>query len=253
MAEMLYQIPLNDAFRSGDECPFCYVERAVEQDLIDYVLGSCASYMERDMRDITDRKGFCRMHFKKMNDYGNTLGNAWILKTHFMRINGELEDVIRKQKHIRISLKDRLRPSSERKTPIGVWAAEKERSCYICEEFDKTFDRYVETFFHMYKNDPKFPDAVRACKGFCIPHFGRLMEEAEFKIPAQMRDEFYETMTGLMMEHMQRLQEDVTWLVNKFDYTYADADWKNSRDANPRGMQKLKGGHPADPPYSRDK
>ena len=32
-----------------------------------------------------------------------------------------------------------------------------------------------------------------------------------------------------------------------------DADWKNSKDAIQRGMQKLKGGCPADPPYKMNK
>ena len=51
---------------ADDECPFCYIERNVEQDIMDYVLGSCASYMESDTRDATDKAGFCRMHYKKM-------------------------------------------------------------------------------------------------------------------------------------------------------------------------------------------
>ena len=74
MKEKLYTIPLNDAMNADDECPFCYIERNVEQDILDYVLGSCASYMESDTRDATDKAGFCRMHYKKMFDYGNTLG-----------------------------------------------------------------------------------------------------------------------------------------------------------------------------------
>ena len=45
MKEKLYTIPLNDAVNADDECPFCYIERNVEQDLMDFVLGSCASYM----------------------------------------------------------------------------------------------------------------------------------------------------------------------------------------------------------------
>ena len=76
MKEKLYTIPLNDAVNAGDECPFCYIERNVEQDLMDFVLGSCASYMESDVREDTDREGFCRTHMKKMFDYGNTLGNG---------------------------------------------------------------------------------------------------------------------------------------------------------------------------------
>ena len=57
----------------------------------------------------------------------------------------------------------------------------------------------------------------------------------------------------LMQQNLDRLQEDVDWLVEKFDYRYKDADWKNSKDANQRGMQKLKGGYPADAPYKPSK
>ena len=39
----------------------------------------------------------------------------------------------------------------------------------------------------------------------------------------------------------------------KFDYTNENADWKNSKDAVQRGMQKLKGGYPADQPYRSSK
>ena len=66
MKEELYTIPLMDAFRAEDECPFCYIERAVEQDLMDFCLGAGSSYMEADIREATDKAGFCRAHFKKM-------------------------------------------------------------------------------------------------------------------------------------------------------------------------------------------
>ena len=92
MKEKIYTIPLNDAVNADDECPFCFIERVVEQDLLDFVLGSGSSYMESDVREITDRTGFCRMHFKKMFDYGNTLGNGWILKTHYKKMNQELQE-----------------------------------------------------------------------------------------------------------------------------------------------------------------
>ena len=92
MKEKLYTIPLNDAMNAEDECPFCFIERNVEQDIMDYVLGSCASYMESDTREATDKAGFCRMHYKKMFDYGNTLGNGWILKTHYKKLIAEMKD-----------------------------------------------------------------------------------------------------------------------------------------------------------------
>ena len=42
MKEQLYTIPLNDAVDANDECPFCFIERNIERDLLDFVLGSSA-------------------------------------------------------------------------------------------------------------------------------------------------------------------------------------------------------------------
>ena len=56
-----------------------------------------------------------------------------------------------------------------------------------------------------------------------------------------------------METNLKRLEGDVSWMVEKFDYRNADADWKNSKDAIQRGMQKLKGGYPAAPIYHQNK
>ena len=73
MKEKLYTIPLNDAVNANDECPFCFIERELEQNSLDFVLGNSSSYMESDIRDQTDNTGFCRVHMKKMFDYGLSL------------------------------------------------------------------------------------------------------------------------------------------------------------------------------------
>lgn len=108
MKEQLYMIPLNDAVNAGDECPFCNIERQIEQNLSDFVLGSGSSYMESDIREQTDRQGFCRAHFKKMFDYGNTLGNGWILKTHYKRMQEEFDKVTKSYTPGHISFKSRF-------------------------------------------------------------------------------------------------------------------------------------------------
>ena len=66
--------------------------------MMDFVLGHGASYMEADIRDMTDQEGFCRAHFKKMFDYGNSLGNAWILKTLMKRHEEEMDHVWKKNR-----------------------------------------------------------------------------------------------------------------------------------------------------------
>ena len=98
MKEKLYTIPLMDAFKAEDECPFCFVERQLEQHAMDFVLGAGASYMEDDVRAETDKMGFCRTHYKKMYDYGNRLGAGLILKTHFQYKTKELHEQIVKER-----------------------------------------------------------------------------------------------------------------------------------------------------------
>ena len=253
MKEQLYTIPLNDAINANDECPFCFIERNVEQDLLDFVLGSGSSYMESDVREATDQAGFCRNHFKKMFAYGNTLGNGWILKTHFLHMNKEMYDQFRSFTPQKTPLMGKLKKNAAQRSSIGAWAKEQEKSCYICKRFEETYSRYLDTFFVMYKKDGEFRDKIKNGKGFCLPHFGDLCDAAETRLNEKEKAEFYPMLFTLMENNMKRLSDDVAWLVEKYDYRNQAADWKNSKDAVQRGMQKLAGGYPADDPYKMNK
>ena len=122
MKEQLYTIPLNDAVNAQDECPFCFIHRSIEQDLLDFVLGSGSSYMEADIREQTDKAGFCRYHFQKMFDYGNTLGNAWILKTHYQRMIREMQQEFASFRPGKSSLLGKFKKVEGNENTIGMWA-----------------------------------------------------------------------------------------------------------------------------------
>ncbi|WP_306307370.1 DUF6062 family protein [Cellulosilyticum ruminicola] len=92
MKDTIYTIPLTEAFNAQDECPFCFITRKLEQDAISFILG--AAYMEDDIRAVTDKIGFCKEHYKKMYDYGNRLGSALILHTHYIALQKELAQQI---------------------------------------------------------------------------------------------------------------------------------------------------------------
>ena len=92
--EKLYTIPLNDAMNENDECIFCSLERNLLYKTMDFVLGDSSSYMESDIREMTDKEGFCREHTKMMFDYGNALGNGLILETHLKKVRQELHEQI---------------------------------------------------------------------------------------------------------------------------------------------------------------
>ena len=251
MKETIYTIPVNDAFDSGDECPFCYLERESEQRTIRYVLGPGASYMEPDVRSATDAAGFCRSHYQKMYDFGNTLGCALMMQTYYDRmmeeLNEQLEAFEMPDKRPILSVRKQIGA----KLPLVEWLQKKQEPCFICGRIRDNQKRYFSTFFVLIK-DPEFRNKVERSKGFCLHHFGQLLDCAQEELPNSQREWFYDTVTELMKTNISRVKEDIDWFVQKHDYRQASAPWKNSTDAVPRGMQKLRGGHPSDKPYKTD-
>ena len=249
MKEQIDTIPVNEAFESGDECPFCYLERQAEQRAIRYVIGPGASYMEPDVRAATDSKGFCRQHFKRLYDYSNALGNALVMQTYFVGLQKELEN---EMGGLELPGKRGLfskKPTEE--LPMLQWAKRKTGSCFLCDRLEYNMDRYYTTFFYMIK-DETFRKKVEESKGFCMHHFTELLSHAQTKLPNSQIQWFYETVCALMKENLARVQGDLDWFIDKFDYRNASAPWKNSKDAVSRSMQKLQGGYPADGPFKQD-
>lgn len=250
MKEKLYTIELTDAVKSGDECCFCWLERKMEQENLEFVLGS--SYMESDVREETSLHGFCRHHTKMMYDYGNTLGNAWILKSRMEKVRADLAG--------RTGTKT---PQANRSSILksffsgagkhGAGKSGETRggadSCYICGRMEKIYARMLDTFAWMLEHDSDFGKSLSESKGFCLRHFEEAEEICERTCRTQVWEEWKPKLDRLMMENLDRVQEDVNWLIEKYDYRNKDADWKESRDAVPRAMQKLVGTHPADPVF----
>lgn len=257
MKEKIYTIPLMDAFRAQDECPFCFIERNLEQHAMDFVLGSGASYMEDDVRAETDKIGFCRTHYKKMFDYGNRLGTGLILTTHFKKKNEELKQQMKMFSPAKASVLGHFKKTKvdaeNPRTNIGAWVKEQTASCYICDYYKNTYNRYLDTFFELYRKSPEFRELLKNSKGFCIPHFADLVETGDTLLSDKEKQSFYGDLFPLMEHNLQRVTEDLEWFCDKFDYKNKDADWKNSRDAIQRGMQKAAGGYPADPVYKAEK
>ena len=93
--EKIYTIPLMDAFKAEDECPFCFIERNLEQHAMDFVLGSGASYMKMMSGQKQMKWDFAERTTKKMFDYGNRLGCGLILTTHFKKKNQEFKEQLK--------------------------------------------------------------------------------------------------------------------------------------------------------------
>ena len=254
MKEKLYTIPLMDAFRAEDECPFCYIERNLEQHAIDFVLGPEASYMQDDIRAETDAMGFCREHYQKMFTYGNPLGSSLILETHLKKMLGELKKEMKGYSSTgKMGFVDKLRKdvsAASDTNNVSKWVHEKEDSCYICNHIKMNYDRYIATFFVLFKRgETEFIDLVKSGKGLCLHHLADLLDCAPLYLNEKEQKELRDILFPQMETNLERILEEVDWFQKKFDYRFRDADWKTSKDAVQRTMQKIAGGYPADEPY----
>ncbi len=258
MKETLYTIPLTDAFLADDECPFCNIERKLEHDALDYILGSASAYMQSDIREQTNKLGFCRRHYKDMFQYGNALGNAIMLTSYFAELNEQFQKKLSNTAPQKPTLFSRFKKDSAsddetEETALTTWIRKRERDCFICRQQSETYKRYLDTFFLMVRTDSEFYSIMKKSKGFCLHHFAQIIDMAGKKLSGRTLEDFYSDIYHLMKENMNRIEADVNWFVEKFDYRNRDADWKTSRDAVPRAMQKIAGGYPADSYYKTAK
>lgn len=142
-------------------------------------------------------------------------------------------------------------PDPEAKTNnVSTWIRMQNKSCYICEQIETTYERYLATFFELFKrNEDEFMDLLKNGKGFCLPHFGDLLSGAERYLNEKDQARLREILFPQMIQNLERITGDVEWFQKKFDYQFKDADWKDAKDAVQRAMQKAGSGYPADPPY----
>lgn len=248
MKQQIHTVPVVKAFQSGDECPFCHLHRDAERRAIRFYAGPSASYMEPEIRKITTQTGFCQEHTKKLYDYGNQLGSALMVQSHYADLLEELQTQL---KNFEIP-KKRLFPSKKEKN-IPFWQHLQERTaqCSVCNQLNDSLDRHYQVFFSLLK-EQEFCRMLEESKGFCIPHFARMLQMAEKHLPQRKAEWFYPTVYRVMEQNMVRVKEDLEWYIQKHDYRFVSADWKNSKDSLQRAMQKISAGYPDDPPFRKD-
>ncbi len=231
MAEQLYTIPVNDAFKSDCECPICAMHKELEQNAVEYTMGP--SYMEDDNRAMTDKLGFCSHHIRILYQDKNRLGLALMLKTHTDKTIKDLKTLSENKPLPSAGLFKKPQASS-----VGEYIKQLEKNCFICERIDNTFNRYIDTIFHLWKKDSSFKDIFKASKGFCTYHYGILYDYAASKLSRDAHSEFIDALNKVYFENMERVNGDIGWFIDKFDYRFKNEPWKNSKDALPRGIIK---------------
>ena len=114
-------------------------------------------------------------------------------------------------------------------------------TCVLCEKTDTAMKRYIYTVFHLFKTDEEFRNVFCASKGFCVPHLADVLDMGTKHLSGQSKTDFFTELKRLQSENLTRLGDELQWFTKKHDYRYKDEDWKTSRDALPRVINKLRG------------
>lgn len=232
MKEKLYTIPVIDGFQTDCECPICTMRDSLEADAIDFTMGP--SYMEDDVRAVTDEVGFCEKHIQMLYKNQNRLGLALMLHTHMKKTIEELEHLTQTSNQTAKSFFKKKPASSN----LTCYIQKLEQSCFICNRMNQTLERYFVTIFHLYKTEPDFVKKFQTCRGFCTKHYGILYDLAPNYLSGTFLEQFLHDLHSIYFENMKRVRDDLDWFIDKFDYRNADKPWKTSQDALPRTIIK---------------
>ena len=238
MKEKIYTIPINESFEQNCECPFCYLEKKLEKETVEYALGP--AMMEPDFRIISNEKGYCNKHFSMMLAMPNKLSLALVLETHLKEVCEKLdkfENEVNSEKNKKNGLirknKDSLMQKLSEETKKTV------STCVICDKLNETVERYTEVFFYMWEKDEEFRKRVMNSKGFCLKHFSKLIKCAEKHL--NKPTDFLKSIYTIEMENLRRINDDIHRFTLKFDYRNKDMEWGTAIDAPQRTIEKLSG------------
>ena len=234
MKEKIYTIPVNEAFDDPGECAFCRLNNKLEADILDYVLGP--SYMEEDNRAETDRLGFCKHHYDKLFHAQNRLGVALMLSTHLKKINKELDKIL-EQELMSGGKKGLFKKEST--NPLADYTDNLSSSCFACERINGRMNSYIETFFYLWKKEPEFRDKVINGNGFCLEHLSMIFAEAHKRFNDKDFSDFANAIIPVQKKNLSRIDDELDWFIQKFDYRFKDEPWKNSKDSVERAILKV--------------
>ena len=235
---MKYQIdtiPVWDAINEHTECPFCLLQEKAEANKLDYYLGD--SVMQSHIRMRTNETGFCAGHYAMMLKSDRKLSLGLMCTTHSRHVMDDLGGALD-------ALAENPGNAKQTSKHLDKMLATLDKAnggCVICEDIEYDIMRYLHTYIYLFKKDEHFKEEMKSSKGFCLKHFAALIKVAKEKLSGSSLNEFLSIAAILQKENMARLESEVKWFCDKFDYRNMDKPWGNSKDSLPRMVTKLGG------------
>ncbi len=208
MKEVIYTIPINDAYDVKCGCPVCRLERQLEKESLEYIMG--AAMMEPDIRIETNKSGFCQKHFADMLGMKNRLSLTLMLQSYLAELLSEGVP----EKCDGISKKD-FEKISEKLTRST-------NGCFVCERVSEKLALYARNIVYIWQSTPEFREKTRAQEYFCPRHLALLTETAKSIVPRKNFPEFCADHFLSTRKILENLSDEVTRFCNSYNYLYRD-------------------------------
>jgi len=226
---------VHDAYAKLGECPLCDLEADAEKTYLTSFQHS--RVMEPNVRVQTNRQGFCAAHYRKLYDGENKLGLSLVVHTHLQHVLPEIGaalDAVTRAAEGR-TLKHRVAAAA---APLS----DLRDSCFICGLLRADRERYIVTILYLWSRDPDFPAVFRASRGFCIPHFTTMLDEASKMMRADRFRRWLAEAIPLMRGSLEGLERDLHAFSQLHQAGNESMGTDVERSALGRTLQKLAGG-----------
>lgn len=224
MRESILTIPINEIFEPKCECPICRMRNMLEDRTVEYIMG--AAMMEPDVRTETNKLGFCKTHFEKMQVQKNRLSLALMLQSHLKEIDSEIFK--------KAGLFDNKKAKKIKLANLNC-------DCFVCSKIEWGMERLLDTFFEMYQKSEDFRKLFNMQEMLCLSHYEILISMAQTKLQKGNIDMFIKDCQTLTKKYLDILINDVSHYCSMYDYrnTGKNADWGNSKDSIERAIKFL--------------
>lgn len=210
MKDSIYTIPVSEVFEPMDGCPICRLRDTLEKRCIEYIMG--AAMMEPDIREETNKAGFCANHFNMMLHSRNRLSIALMLESHLDYIKKDIFE----QKHAQV------KQGLFKKTDGRVERAKSmTKTCYVCDKIQWALSRMVDTTLNLWEKEESFRQLYAKQPVLCLEHYSLLADRAQAKMSGKSLQEFLEATTSLTKKYLDSLKDDVSSFCRLYDYRNA--------------------------------
>ena len=239
MKEKIYTIPINDAFNIDCACPICEIERKIDSQFVESTLG--ASMMEPDYRIITNELGFCKTHYSQLILQSKALPLSLVMQTHSEFQNKKLISILQSSPDVKKSMFKKT--SSKKQVAENAISAIKQlnNSCSICDKTANVMNKFLENIIFLWKTEKEFKDKFNSQKGFCLPHFSKLLEYSVKGLNDNDFNEFLDTISQMQIASLNDVYNDVTEFTKIFDHQSKGLPSEKVKTAVRRSIHKCSG------------